>query len=56
MALKVCKPIVKSDVVSLWRRLRQDQEAPMAIQPQWSTLGYKVMAMHISNATPGGAD
>ncbi len=57
MALKVFKQIWNSDVVGLWRSLRSPQpEAPPAMQSQWSALDYKVVAIHISDATPGGID
>ena len=53
MANKETKPATRSGLMALLRRMRPTKAAtPPAMQQPWSGAGCKVLALHISAATP----
>ena len=56
MARKTTKPTKFSGLMAFFRRMRPvETELPPAMRGEWSGAGCKVLAIHISGATPGGA-
>ncbi len=56
MARKTTKPTKISGLMAFFRRMRPvETELPPAMRGEWSGAGCKVLAIHISEATPGGA-